>query len=488
MSMAERSNETTHATKRLATPASPAFVLVVALTLWGCSLTPPVETPALPVSSIYTVDLPASAKPADATNASTIDWREYFADEQLKAVIEQALENSRDLRNAVLRVEEARAAYRIQRAEQFPSLGIAVSGARARVPRDFSVTGQSLVSSEYRVDASLATWELDFWGRVRALKDEALETFLATDASRRAITLSVIAQVADTYLSLRELDERIALATRTVASRTESHRIFRRRFEVGSTSRLDLMQVETLLQQSQSLVAQLRQERTSVVHHLTLLVGSSVDIAPAQRGFDERAITRELDAGLPSELLLARPDIVAAEHRLRAAHASIGAARAAFLPNIALTGSFGSASSELDGLFDGGTRTWSFTPTLSLPIFTGGRNRAGLDLAEVRRELAVVEYEMTIQGAFRDVSDALAARGWFGEQLRIAQDTLHTQTERARLAQLRYDSGAAAYLEVLDAQRDLLSAEQQLVQLRRALLSSRVALYAALGGGTELLR
>lgn len=463
-----------------------ACMLAAALTLAGCSLAPRFGAPALPVAVSYVVDVPAPAQSISAdAGVATIGWRDYFADEQLQSVIAQALENSRDLRSAVLRVEEARAAYGIRRADQLPSIGIVASGIRSRVPGDLNITGQSLLGSEYRVDPSLAAWELDFWGRVRSLKDEALETFLATDSARRAATLGLIARVADAYLVLRALNERIALADRTIASREESYRIFRRRYEVGSTSRLDLTQVETLLQQAQTLGAQLRQERASARHLLTLLVGSTVDLAAADRSLDERAILRDVDVGLPSGLLVARPDIVAAEHRLRAAHASIGAARAAFFPRIALTGSFGSASSELDGLFESGSRAWSFTPTLSLPIFSGGRNRAGLDLAKVRRELAVADYERTIQAAFREVCDALSARGWLAEQVRFGERALTTQSERARLAQLRYDNGAAAYLEVLDAQRDLLSAEQQLVQLRRALLSSRVALYAALGGGTQ---
>lgn len=464
-----------------------ACVLATVLVMTGCSLAPRYDSPALPVAASYPADVPIAAAQSTAGDASaaTIGWRDYFADEQLHRVIAQALENSRDLRSVVLRVEEARSAYGIQRADLFPSIAIAASGSRGRVPGDLNVTGQSRLGSEYRVGPSLAAWEIDFWGRVRNLKDAALETFLATDAASRAATLGLITRVADAYVVLRALDERIALADRTIQSREESYRIFNRRFQVGATSRLDLTQVETLLQQAQTLGAQLRQERASAMHALTLLVGSPVELAAADRSLDERVIARDVDAGLPSELLVARPDIVAAEHRLRAAHASIGAARAAFLPRIALTGSFGSASSELDGLFESGSRAWSFTPTLSLPIFTGGRNRAGLDLAEVRRELAVADYERTIQVAFRDVADALSARGWLAEQVRIGERTLATQSERARLAQLRYESGAAAYLEVLDSQRDLLSAEQQVVQLRRALLSSRVALYAALGGGTQ---
>ncbi len=323
--------------------------------------------------------------------------------------------------------------------------------------------------------------------RMRSLEQSSLENFLATDAARRAAAISLVTQVAQGYLRLRELDERLVLARKTVASREESFRIFKRRFEVGSTSKLDLTQVETLLWQAQSLSAQLEQQRAAQAHALTLLVGTPVDWAPGQGGVDDQSVLSELRVGLPSDLLTSRPDIAAAEHQLKAALTNIGAARAAFFPRVTLTGAFGSASAELDGLFGAGSRSWTFLPSISLPIFDAGRNRANLDLANVRSDLAVASYEKSIQNAFRDVSDALSARRWLTEQVRIQQNTLAAQTERARLATLRYDNGAAAFLEVLDAQRDLLSVEQQLVQTRSALLSSRVSLYAALGGGTTEL-
>lgn len=456
------------------------------LAVTGCSLAPRHETPTLPVATAYPAD--TQMHPNATTEgriAPQIAWRDYFVDPHLRVLIAQALDNSRDLNVAVLRVAEARAAYGIQRADQLPTIAATANGSRARVPGDLNMSGQSIVSSQYQVGAGLATWELDFWGRVRNLKDAALENFLATDEARRAITLSLIAQVADSYLTLRELDERIALAQQTIASREESLRIFKRRFEVGAIAKMDLVQVEVLLQQAQTLAAQLEQGRAVQAHALTLLVGSPLPPLPENTGLGDDALARELRVGLPSDLLLQRPDIVAAEHQLRAAQANIGAARAAFFPRITLTGSAGTASAGLDGLFDSGSRAWSFMPSLSLPIFDAGRNRANLDLAEVRRDLAVTNYEKTVQAAFRDVSDALSARRWLTEQVRIAQATLAAQTERARLSQLRYDNGSAPYFEVLDAQRELLTAEQQLVQTRRALLSSRVSLYAALGGGQE---
>ena len=461
------------------------LLAAVALLLCGCgSMAPPHERPALPVTDRYPADAPI---PASGTAAAGLDWRDYFADPRLRQLIARALDASRDLRSAALRVQEARAAYGIQRAERFPSAGVFVDGTRSSLPGDLSPSGQPVTLGQYQVGVGISPWELDFWGRVKSLQDAALENFLATDAARRAVMLALVVQVADGYLVLRELDERVALARRSVASREETLRIFTRRFEVGSTTKLDLTQVQTLLAQAQLVSAQLEQGRAAQAHALTRLIGAPVSLAPAQDRIDDGLVVGELLAGLPSELLTNRPDIVAAEHRLRAANASIGAARAAFFPRVTLTANFGTASAELDGLFASGSRAWLFAPSLSLPIFDGGRNQASLDLAQVRRELAVVDYETMVQNAFREVSDALSARQWLDEQVRIQQMALAAQTERARLAKLRYDNGAAAFLEVLDAQRDLLTAEQQLVQTRRALLSARVGLYAALGGGSQLL-
>lgn len=471
---------------RVVVPMLAPCALAAVFGVSACSFAPRHETPALPVASVYPADTDGQPDAASAGHlAAEIAWRDYFADPQLKALIAQALENNREVQTAVLRVEEARAMYGIQRADQLPTIAATASGSRARVPGDLNLSGQSIVTSQYQAGVGLATWELDFWGRVRNLKEAALENYLATDEARRAVTLSLIGQVADSYLGLRELDQRIALARQTVSSREESVRIFSRRFAVGAIAKMDLVQVEVLLQQAKTLVSQLEQARSAQVHALTLLVGSTLPALPEQTDFSDDAIAREVRVGLPSDLLLQRPDILAAEHQLRAARANIGAARAAFFPRITLTGSLGTASAELDGLFDSGSRAWSFLPSLSLPIFDAGRNRASLDLAQVRSSLAVTNYEKSIQAAFRDVSDALSARHWLTEQVRIAQATLAAQTERARLSQLRYDNGSVPYFEVLDAQRDLLTAEQQLVQTRRALLSSRVSLYTALGGGSQ---
>jgi outer membrane protein, multidrug efflux system len=468
--------------KRLASSVAAALMALTA----GCNFAPEYTRPDLPVANEYPADAlaPAPAKP-DARTAPDITWRDYFTDPQLQTVIEQALEHNRDLRVAVLRVLEARAAFQIRRADQFPTLDANAGAFRLGIPESVSSTGSSRTASVYDVGLSVTAWELDFWGRVRNLKDAALEQFLATDAGRRAVTVSLVAQVADGYLSLRELDERIVIARETIKTREESFRIFTRRFEVGTTTRLDVAQVETLLTQAQTLGAQLEQARAAQAHALTLLVGTPPARLSERSNLNDNAVLPDLPVGLPSDLLQQRPDIVAAEHRLRSANANIGAARAAFFPSITLTGFFGTASSELGNLFESGTRAWLFWPQLVLPIFDAGRRSANVDLAEVRRDAAVADYERTIQGAFRDVADALSAQHWLARQLAIQRRALAAQQERARLAQMRYDRGSATFLEVLDAQRDLLSTEQTVVQLRRALMSSRVSLYTALGGGSQ---
>jgi multidrug efflux system outer membrane protein len=469
---------------------SRACAAALAALTFGCSLSPEYVRPALPVANEYPADalVPPGAKPdptPDQRAAAEIAWREYFADAELQAMIAQALEHNRDLRVAALRVLEARAAFQIRRADQFPTVNVNAGEVRLGVPESLSPTGSANTVPIYAVGASVFVWELDFWGRVRSLKDSALEQFLATDSARRAVTVSLVAQVADGYLTLRELDERILITRGTIRTREESLRIFRRRFEVGTATRLDVAQVETLLTQAQTLGAQLEQARATQAHALALLVGSQPARIADRESLNDASLVRDPPVGLPSDLLQQRPDIVAAEHRLKAANANIGAARAAFFPAITLTGFYGTASLELSGLFESGTGAWLFAPQLVMPIFDAGRRQANLDLAEVRRDAAVAEYERAIQAAFREVADALSAQHWLSEQAAIQRRAVAEQTERARLATRRFDRGLASSLEVLDAQRDLLAAQQQLVQQRRALLSSRVALYAALGGGSQ---
>lgn len=461
-----------------------AVLAAAALALTACSwLVPQGEAPDPQLAKDWPTDTLNRGEREAGRAASELHWRDYFVAPELVSLIDTALQSNRDLRLALLRVEEARAAYGIQRAGQFPAIGLGAQGARSRVPGDLNASGQSVVGSDYEAYVGLNSWELDLWGRVRSLKDAALQEYLATEAAQRAARVSLIAAVANAWLGLRELDERIALARQTIATREEAHRIFRRRNEVGSASTLELTQVETLLNHARTLETQLQQARAAQAHALTLLLGAPLELPPATDAqLREDGVFAPVRVGLPAELLTARPDILAAERRLAAAQANIRAARAAFFPRIALTGSFGTASAQLDGLFASGSRAWTFAPTISLPIFDGGLRRSSLDLAEVRSDQAVASYERTVQIAFREVADALSSRQWLTQQVTIQQQSLATQTQRARLAQLRYEHGATTYLEVLDAQRDLLEAQQQSVQVRRSLLSSHIALYTALGG------
>ncbi len=452
------------------------------------SLNPPYQPTPLPIPARYAATAGAASR-IEAAPALP-PWREYFSEPRLQALIEHALSNNRDLRVAVLRVQEARASYGIQRAEQYPALNAQAAVDRSRTPADLNLSQRVLLGNQFQLGFGFSSWEIDFWGRVASLKEAALENFLASDESRRAVTLSLIYQLANSYLVWLELDERIALAKQSLSSRAETLRIFTRRTEVGANSRLELSQMRSLFIQAQALLAQLEQARSAQAQVLALLVGTDTALQLPAGAAEHPALASyplaELAAGLPSDLLVQRPELMAAEHLLRAANANIGAARAAFFPRVALTASYGTASAELSGLFDAGSSAWLFSPSISLPIFNAGRLRNSLDLAELRRDIALAQYERSIQSAFRDVADALAARHWLSQQRDIAQAALDTQRERARLAQLRYDNGATAFLDVLDAQRELLSAEQQRVQVQRAWLSSQLALYSALGGGLPL--
>ena len=405
-------------------------------------------------------------------------WRDYFRDPALQAQIEQALAHNRDRALALARLDEARALAGLQASQRSPQVVLDAQGQRTRVPADLNLTRRPLLGDQFQLGLGLASWELDLWGRLARLDDAAREAWLASDAAAQALTLSLIHQVAQTWLQLAELDERLRLARRALDSREETLRIFTRRVEVGATSRLALTQVQLLQTQAAALVSQLQQQREAQWQTLTLLTGG----APAA-GEPQLAALPPLRAGLPAELLRQRPDLIAAEHQLKAADANVQAARAAYLPRISLTAAFGSASAELSGLMKVGSTAWSVTPDVALPLLDGGRREQNLAVQQARRQQARLAYERAAQQALRDVNDALSARQRLAEQLDIAGQTLAAQAERARLALRRYDTGAAAFLEVLDAQRDLLAAEQQQVQARRALLASQASLYAALGGG-----
>jgi multidrug efflux system outer membrane protein len=458
----------------------------------ACSLAPKYERPAAPVAAEFPIDPPAAdgkgtPQPgADAKDAVDTGWREFFPDARLQALIATALENNRDLRTAALRIEEARATYRVTRADRLPNVNAALSGTRARTPGFLNpATGEPAISERFDAGLSISSFELDFFGRVRSLSEAALATYLATDEARQAAQISLVAEVAKAYFTERAFAEQLALAQRTYEARRRTFELTRQRLEAGASSLLDLRSNETLMETARAAALALARQRAQAGNALALLVGApGAGVSDGAMADDAQIDAMSaVPAGLPSDLLARRPDIRAAEQRLLAANASIGAARAAFFPRISLTAAIGSASPEFSQLFDGGNDTWSFVPQLTLPIFSAGRNVANLDLAQVRKNIAVADYERTIQTAFREVADALAARSYLGDQVAAQRAIPDAQAERLRLLTLRFENGVASTLDVLDAQRELFTAEQQLVQARLLRTTSAIDLYRALGGG-----
>lgn len=455
-----------------------AVSMLAASVMAGCSLIPQYVQPDAPVATNY----PTVTTQTDRA-AADIGWREFFPDRQLQAIITSALEHNRDLRIAALRIEEARAQYNIQSADLLPNLNVGAGLNRGRTPGTVSPTGGSFVNSSYQVGLNLAAFELDFFGRVRSLNQAALAQYLATEEARRAAQISIVSEVAKAYLAERAFTEQLTLAQNTLEGRQTALNLAKQRFEVGASSALDLRQNEILVQTARVSYLILQRQRAQARNALTLLAGQPLTDLPPAQTLSEQNIVVDIPAGLPSDLLVRRPDIRAAELRLQAANANIGAARAAFFPRIALTAGVGTASNELSGLFEAGSRTWSFVPQLVLPLFDAGRNRANLNLAQVRTELSVADYERTIQVAFREVADALAARSTLDEEIEAQRAVQDAQAERLKLADLRYQNGISSSLDLLDAQRELFTAQQNLLQVRLLRLTNAVDLYRSLGGG-----
>jgi len=496
---------------RASLPAARAAVLATQWTtamlgaalLSACSLAPTYQRPDAPVAAAFPADtagkaaMTGSAPSAAANQRDAVDtgWREYFNEPRLQQLIAASLENNRDLRTAALRIEEARALYNVQSADRLPNLNASVGATRARTPATVSPAGATVIGRRVDAGLSISSFELDFFGRVRSLNDAALAAYLATDEARQAAQISLVAQVAQAYFTERAYAEQYALAQQSYEARARTYKLTQQRAEVGASSRLELRSNETLMETARAAALTLARQRAQAENALTLLVGqpSATGAAGTGTGTESGAMPSDaridalsaVPAGLPSDLLARRPDIRAAEQRLKAANANIGAARAAFFPRISLTAAIGSTSPTLGGLFDSGTGTWSFAPQLVLPIFDAGRNRANLTLSEVRKNLAVADYEKTIQTAFREVADALAARDYLGEQVAAQRAVQEAQADRLKLSQLRFDNGVASSLDVLDAQRELFSAEQSLVQARLQRTTSAIDLYRALGGGLK---
>lgn len=465
----------------------------LSLFLSGCSFIPVYERPSLPTAETY----PREECIQDCSNIPQLCWQDFFTDPALQQLIALGLDNNRDLRIAIGHIYEARAVYGHSWADLFPTLDGIAPGLRTRVPGDIistlspsaptsgvpSINNRPAFISAYLAALSINSWELDFWGRIRSLNEAALEEYLATEEAAHATFISLIGQIANTYLMERELNELVSIAKKTVESRQRSYHLLKRRFEEGSSSKYEAIQAETLLQQAKTDLTILERRRELNWNAMTLLIGAPITPDNSLLSQIEPYFIEEICPGLPSELLFNRPDVIAAEHRLKAANANIGAARAAFFPTISLTGAYGSASSELGKLFHPGSKFWIYFPSISVPIFDWGRNLSDLGFAKARRNVAVSEYERTIQVAFREVADALAERAWLAEQIVIQTEALTAQKERARLAWIRYQHGTSPYFEVLDAERDKFSAEQEVIQTRRAFLASEINLFTALGGG-----
>ncbi|MGE5319624.1 MAG: efflux transporter outer membrane subunit [Hyphomicrobiaceae bacterium] len=449
--------------------------LVVAALLAGCSLTPTYERPPAPIPQHF-------AGLTEVGNAVLPDWCTYFPDPALHRLIEAALADNRDLRIAVARVEEARALAGIARADRFPTLDAQGSLNRSRTPADLTGFGKARTISRYDAGLGVTAFELDFWGRVAALSEAARAQYLASDEAAKSFRIGLIGDVASTWLQLTEFAEQIRLASETLGSREESLDLTRKRRDAGLASDLDVLVGEGLVESVRAQLANLKRQQSQTENALRLLTGMTAPL-PEPANFSTHTAMAELAPGLPSDVLLRRPDVRAAEQRLIASNANIGAARAAFFPRIALTANLGTASSALSGLFDAGSQAWLFQPVLTLPLFDAGRNRATLQVAEARKLEAVADYEKTIQQAFREVADALAARTTYREQVSALEANLRAQKARFERVKARERAGIANYLEVLDASRDSFLAEQALTTSRRQLLGAEVDLYKALGGG-----
>ena len=448
-------------------------LLSIAVLMGGCSLIPEYQRPASPTAAQY----PTATQAA----TSSEDWRTLFTDPALQQLIESALVNNRDLRVAALNVEAFQAQYRIQRADLFPAVSANANELRQRMPP--SVTqGKALINSTYSVNLGISAYELDFFGRVRSLSEQALQTWLSTEEARRSAELSLVANVANAYLTWRADQELLELTRDTLAADKQSLHLTTRNREAGKSSALEQAQAKTSVDSSRANLARYQRQVAQDLNSLTLLVGAPVPDALPGRPLASDLV-QQLPAGLPSDLLQRRPDILQAEYKLKAANANIGAARAAFFPSVSLTANAGTSSRDLSGLFAGGSGAWTFQPQISLPIFNAGSLRASLDYSKLQKDVAVAEYEKSIQTAFQEVADGLAARSTYQQQLQAQRDLVAATQTYYNLAQNRYQNGVDSSLTFLDAQRSLFSSQQGLITDRLAQLVAEVNLYTALGGG-----
>ncbi len=462
--------------------------LIAALCLAGCSFVPTYERPTAPVAAGFSAPTDNAAAlataPAAERAASTplrqaadIGWQDFFQDPRLKRLIDLALHNNRDLRVAVLNIDQTRAKLQVARADELPTVGVGIAGSRGPQP-------SGAVTSSYTAGLSVTAYELDFFGRIRALSQAAQAQVLATEEARKTVQISLLASVASTYLNVLADDALLQTTRDTLRTRQDALKLTQLKFDNGVASKLDLSQAQSLLEGAKVTLAQLTRQRAQDENALVLLVGQPLPTdLPAGLPLSSQGLIRDLPAGVPAELLARRPDVLQAEQQLMALNANIGAARAAFFPRITLTGSAGVASSDLDTLFSNGTAAWTFMPQLLAPLFDAGRNQGNLEAAKVNRDIAVAQYEKAIQTGFREVSDALAGRATLNEQLRAQTAQLEADQTRMHLTDLRFQNGTANSFDVLDAQRSLFVTQQALVQVQVQQLQNLVTLYKVLGGG-----
>ena len=497
------------APRRTVVRATAASALAL-LALAGCtSLAPDYARPMLPVpATLNGTNGPNGPEgTALAPETGPMGWQDFLQEPRLRELVALALQNNRDLRVAVLAIEKARAQYGVEQSNRFPAVGATAAGNRTRTADDLNTSGRSPTSSQYSAQLGFSSYEIDFFGRVKNLNEAALQEFLRTTENRRSVQLSLVAEVANAWLTLDADGRRLQLAQDTLRSRQKSYELTERSHALGAASGLTLAQAQTTVDTARADVAAFTSQVARDRNALALLAGApvpaallpdganpgatasparaasaSASVAPAPSLATPAATLLAVPGDLPSSVLLNRPDVRAAEYTLRGAYASIGAARAAFFPSITLTASAGTASNALSGLFDGGNGTWSFAPQIRLPIFDAGRNRANLQIAETARDTALAQYDKAVQTAFREVADALAERATLAERLQ-AQQSLQAATLKAlQLSEARYRLGADSYLPVLDAQRALYSAQQTLIGLALAEQANRITLYKVLGG------
>ncbi|ACN17074.1 MdtP2 [Desulforapulum autotrophicum HRM2] len=459
-------------------------VLALIILLGGCSLAPRYTRPPAPVPGQWPqgAAYKSGDVPALPQDVQSLAWQAFFTDPRLQQVIETALENNRDLRLAALNLERVRGVYGIQRAEFYPVVDFSGSASKLGRSRDLITTSYPRTIEQYTVDFGIAAWEIDFFGRLKSLKDQALEEYLATDQARSSAQIALMAEVARTYFTLAADQENLALARATLENQQASFDLIQKSYNAGLVTEIDLHQAQTQVDAAKRDVPRFTQLVAQDKNALTLLAGGEVPEALLPAGLDGIAALEPLSPGLSSAVLLNRPDIVAAEHRLKGANAFIGAARATLFPRISLTGALGTASDDLAGLFKSDSSTWNFTPQISVPIFDA-RAWAALGVSKTDRRIILTQYERAIQTAFREVADALAVQGTIDDQLAAQKSLVNSVAATYDLSGKRYNMGLDSYLGVLDAHRSLYTQQQVLISLRLTRLASQVTLYAVLGGG-----